>query len=172
MAFLTQTQLDDIKTNYERASKTIQRMRSKAEEQAGKAKTAALTVGGGLVGGYVDGRLGALPGAKTTDGKPIKEGHMSILGFQVQPSVAAGGGLVLASFFDLFGKNTDDAAALGSGMLAGAAYGIGQKTGASGQSKGTIFGQQMSAGPEILGASSFGSDFSASVGAPFSMHHG
>lgn len=174
MAFITEQKLSEIKAQYDRATSAVKRIKEKAEEQAGKAKTAAAIVGGGIAGGYLDGRLGAAPGAKTSDGKPIKEGHVSVLGFQVQPSIGLGAAAVLASFFDVFGKNTDDVAALGAGMLAGAGYSYGRSTGAAGQTKGTLFGgESPGSRPEILGAApqaAVGADFSASIGVPFSMH--
>jgi hypothetical protein len=171
MAFITEQKLTEIKDQYDRASKAVQRMKAKAEEQAGKAKTAAAIVGGGMLGGYLDGRIGALPGTKNKAGKPIREGHYEVFGFQVQPSVGLGAAAVLASFFDLFGKNTDDVAALGAGMLAGAAYSYGNATGSAGQKAGTLIGGAApGAAPEIIGHSAaVGADAAIGAAVPWAM---
>jgi len=169
MAFITEQKLNEIKDQYDRASKAVSRMKAKAEEQAGKAKTAAAIVGGGMLGGYLDGRIGALPGAKNKDGKAIREGHYELFGFQIQPSVGIGAAAVLASFFDAFGKNTDDVAALGAGMLAGAAYSYGSSTGVAGQKAKTLFGSAPGA-PEIIGAqASIGADAAVGSAVPWAM---
>jgi hypothetical protein len=156
--FVTGKQIEEMKKFADGANKKLATLREKAEAQAGKAKLTAEAVGGGLVGGWMDGRFGAGAGEKTKDGTPIKEGHVNLFGLQFVPSSIGGAGLVVGAMFGVFGKNTDDALHVGAGMLAGTAYGFGLSAGKSGKAKG---------GWAISGASSpdlIGDGMTAAVG--------
>jgi hypothetical protein len=150
MSYLSAAQIEAVKAKLEGANKRLESLKEKATEAAARVKTVAEVAGGGLVAGYIDGRLGAAAGGA------VKEGHVSVMGFQFVPSVAAGAVMCTGAFLELFGKNSDDALNVGSGMLAGTAYGFAHSTGKAGKAKGTIFG---ATSPELIGA-----DFSAAVG--------
>lgn len=142
MSYLSAAQIEAVKTKLEGANKRLMSLKEKATEAAERVKTVAEVAGGGLVAGYLDGRLGAAAGGA------VKEGHVSVAGFQFVPSVAAGALLCTGSFLEVFGKNSDDALHVGSGMLAGTAYGFANATGKAGKAKGTVFG---AAAPELVG---------------------
>lgn len=152
--YLTAQQIEEVKNKLQTANKRLEGLKQKASVAAERVKTVAEVAAGGLAAGYLDGRLGAAAGG------PVKEGHVSVMGFQFVPSVAAGALLCTGSLLELFGKNSDDALAVGSGMFAGNAYAMANATGRSGKAKGTIFG---ASSPELIGAPG-GADFSAAVG--------
>jgi hypothetical protein len=152
MSYLSAAQIEAVRAKLETANKRLESLKEKATVVAERVKTVAEVAGGGLAAGYLDGRLGAAPGGA------VKEGHVSVMGFQFVPSVAAGALLCTGSFLEIFGKNSEDALAVGSGMLAGTAYSFANATGKAGKAKGTIFG---ASSPELIGAQP---DFSAAVG--------
>jgi hypothetical protein len=154
---ISSKQIEAIKSRVEAAQRKVAVIKEKAELVTTRAKTVAEVAAGGFAAGYLDHRL---PGADS-------DGTVALFGFRFAPSLAAGAGLSLGAMLDVFGKNTDDALAFGSGMLAGRGYHMASKTGAAAKAKGTLFG---ASSPDLIG----GVDFQPAVGLDslVGRHHG
>lgn len=128
MPFLSDKQMEKLNTFAERAEKAKKRVVEKAEKSAGQAKLVGEVTLGAVLAGYISGRFGDA------------EGHIAVGGFKFDPGLALGIGGVLSSMFDLWGKHTDDALNVSSGMIGLTAgkyfFGVGSR----GKAKGTLIG--------------------------------
>lgn len=106
MADLAQYSKSELATKYESAKKAIARVRAGAKQATQRTTTVALSGVGGFAAGAIDEKMPEIGGLPT--------------------SMTVGVAMALLGITDAAGEASEQLLALGSGMVAGSAYGYGR----------------------------------------------
>ena len=104
--------VSELKDQLERARTTAKNLREQTAQATGRAVQSALTVGGGAAVGYMRGKWGE--GADRS---------VKLLGTEIDAPLALGMALQALALTDMAGEYSDEANAVGAGMLAVVAAG-------------------------------------------------